>query len=68
MVPKQINFKSFVKMHKLIVLPAADRTFSASEGNEKERNTIVADAAILAPSPESFTLILVGCTPSSFSS
>ena len=54
-LPKQgmdINFKS---KNALIVLPAADRTFSASEGNEKERNTTVANAAILAPSPEFYS-------------
>ena len=48
-----------------IALPAADMTFSASPGNEKVRKTIVADAAMLVPSPESFTVTLVG---SNFSS
>ena len=51
-----------------IALPAADMTFSANAGNEKVRKTIVADAAILAPSPESFTVTLVGCAPSNSSS
>ena len=41
-------------------LPAADRTLSASPGNEKVKKTIVEDAAMLAPSPDSFTVICVG--------
>ena len=41
-------------------LPAADRTFSASPGNEKVKKTIVDDVAMLAPSPDSFTVTCVG--------
>ena len=37
------------------ILPAADKTFCSRSGNEKVRKTIVADAAMLAPSPESLT-------------
>ena len=46
------------------MLPAADRTFSHSPGKEKVRNTIEAEAAIFAPSPESFNVILSGTGPS----
>ena len=42
-----------------IYIPAAERTSLASPGNENVRKTIVALAAILAPSPESFRVTLV---------
>ena len=50
-------------MQVLLMLPAAERTFSHSPGNEKVRNTIEAEAAMFAPSPESFNVILSGMGP-----
>ena len=50
-------------LHSLFVfalcVPAADKTFCSRSGNEKVRKTNVADAAMLAPSPESLTVTLV---------
>ena len=45
--------------------PLAERTLYERPGKEKVRNTIVADAAMTAPSPESLMVTVGGggCTP-----
>ena len=49
-------------------IPLADRTLSQSPGKEKVRKTIVCDAAITAPSPESLRVTVAGgCVPFSLS-
>ena len=67
-LPKSVNMYMYLELGlQCICLPAADRTFSASPGNENVRKTIV-DDAILAPSPESLTVTCVDCGSSISSS
>ena len=46
-----------------VLIPAADSTFSVNPGKEKVKNTIIAEAAMAAPSPASLSKMLSGRGP-----